>query len=115
MPRLLLLTVLAWTLMGGAASAALSEAPFAPSGGAAACLRSTGQPRELALVGSEGPQGATDLWTASRTGATRSQRIAIPFQAGCAEVASAPNGAAVLAVMAQRGPRDIRRKVLVST
>lgn len=108
------LAVLLAALIAAPARAALTEAPFAPAGPSAGCLRATGQPGELALLGPEGAHGAVDLWGASAGGPVRGQRIPVPFQSGCAEIASAPGGAAVLAVTTQRTIYE-RARLLVAT
>jgi hypothetical protein len=115
MRRAPLLAVLFAALLAPSAHAELTEAPFAPVGSPASCLRATGAPGELALLGPQGRAGATDLWLAGVHGASRGPRIAMPLQARCADFASAPNGAAVLVVAAQRRAGAAALRLLVAT
>lgn len=96
-----------------ARAAELAEVPFRPLPGVGTCLRATGEPGGLALLGPLGRRtSATDLLRASSAGTVRVGRTALGNLVDCAAVRTDPSGAAVVAG-AVRSVRRGRARIAV--
>src|SRR5918999_5116777 len=83
-----------------------SEPAFRPLPGVGTCLRATGEPGGLALLGPLGARSsATDLLTARSSGITVAARTTLGNLVDCAAVAADPSGAAVVAATVRRVQR----------
>ena len=105
MNRLTIAALLAALAVPASASAApLTELPFAPS--QASCLSATGAPGGISILGPYSRrESATDLLTVGGEGAMLSERVRMGRLLGCASVAAAEGGAAV--VVGQRVTPEI--------
>jgi hypothetical protein len=91
---LVLVAGLSLALTAPASAAPFNELPFQPVSGGAACLRPTGAPGELVRW----YDGGVEVLTVQPSGLVRQARVPLGRRLHCPEVASDPNGAAILAV-----------------